>query len=119
MFMTKSWRNEADTVIDLKYASFGATAAPHGETLSDEQLSTSDGKYISPQKNIDASTCMFPEQTWFIRHMTHGMSPNCLEDFGKILLYSDGQATAETYEDFPRYLYYSETADALEKDNLQ
>ena len=28
-------------------------------------------KYISPDKKIDASTCMYPDTTWFIKDLHH------------------------------------------------
>lgn len=116
MFMTPSWRNESDNVIDVKYSSFGATVANHGEKLSADYISKADSKYISPTKNIDASTCLFPEQTWFIRHLTHSANAESLDEFILTLLYSEGQATVDTYEQYPRFLYYNENTKNLEID---
>ncbi len=115
MFMTDSWVNESDTVIDTKYASFGATAAPHGEKLSDEYLGKADAKYISPQKNIDASTCMFPEQTWFINHLSHSKTDVSLAVFITKLLRSENQATVDSFEEYPRWLSYDEGSGELLK----
>lgn len=116
MFMTPSWDNESDNTIDVKYSSFGATVAKHGETLPAEYIKKADAKYISPSGNIDASTCLFPEQTWFIRHYTHSVGGNDLDEMIMTLLYSDGQATVDTYEEYPRFLYYNEDTDHFEID---
>lgn len=54
--------------------SFGATCADYDKVLSEEYLSTvapENMKYISPDKKIDASTCMFPDTTWFVKDLHH------------------------------------------------
>lgn len=119
MFMTDSWVNESDTVIDTKYSSFGATCAPHGEKLGDDYLAGADVKYFSPGKNIDASTCMFPEQTWFLRHYTHSKWDASLDEFTAKLLYTPGQATVNTYSEYPQFLYYNEKTALFEIDTNQ
>ncbi|MCR4926033.1 MAG: hypothetical protein K5917_07070 [Clostridiales bacterium] len=53
-----------DNLIDVKYASAGATVAAYGEELSS-------GSQLSPDKRIDASTCLFPSNTWFIKGLGH------------------------------------------------
>lgn len=113
MFMTPSWHNESDMTIDLKHASFHATSAEHGKKLSAEEIKNTDSKYISPEENINASTCMFPEQTWFIRDFTHAQGCGEFNDFVKTLLYTDGQATVDTYSFYPRYLKYDEATNGI------
>lgn len=104
VFATHSWKNASDLVIDLKYASFGATAADYGTVLSDEQLKGVDEKYISPDKIVNASTCMFPEQTWFIYDYMHMKSKP--DDMFETLLCYDGQATVDTFPQYPRFVKY-------------
>lgn len=64
-----------DIVVDTKSASFGATTAGVFDTLPqdyiDKQVAAGNGKYISPDGKIDASTCLFPETTWFIKNKHH------------------------------------------------
>lgn len=64
-----------DIVVDTESASFGATTAGVFDTLPqdyiDAQIAAGNGKYISPDKKIDASTCIFPETTWFLKNKHH------------------------------------------------
>lgn len=65
----------ADQFVTVERSSFGATTSDIYSTLSDEyianRISEGKGKYISPDKQVDASTCMFPNQTWFIKGAEH------------------------------------------------
>lgn len=111
--LTESHEPMTDGTIDVKYSSFGATTAPYGETLSGEYLASADPAYVSPDKTIDASTCMFPEQTWFVRDMKHGGEPDSLYEMIFTLLNYDGQATVNTFARYPRFLKYIEMEDQL------
>ena len=101
--MTPSASNLGDGIIDVKYASFGATASEYGKTLEDIM---SDAKFISPDKTVDASTCLFPEQTWFVKNMKHGSDEDALNDMMKKFMRYDGQATVETFEEYPRFTIF-------------
>ena len=59
-------QNQTDVLIDTKYASAYATVADYGKTLDKTR-----GKYLSPDRVIDASTCALPNQTWFVRGVIH------------------------------------------------
>lgn len=66
----------SDQYATLTKASFGATTSPSiFETLSDEYIEQrhQEGKekYISPDKMVDASTCRFPDYTWFTKNISH------------------------------------------------
>ena len=65
----------ADQYVTVEKASFGATTTTIYDTFSDEYIAekakTGDDKYISPDKHIDASTCLFPDYTWFTKGITH------------------------------------------------
>jgi len=62
-----------DGIIDTAATSAGATCAPYGETLGPgyQQKIGCGHDHLSADGVIDASTCMFPEQTWFIKNMMH------------------------------------------------
>lgn len=63
--VTSAYNWQSDVLIDTKYASFGATVADFGKTIN------RNGKYVSEDKIIDASTCLFPDQTWFVKGVQH------------------------------------------------
>ena len=75
MPMCDSRNLAADSFVSVKNASLGATTSLNYNTLSEEYISSREalglGKYISPDKKIDASTCMFPDYTWFIKNIEH------------------------------------------------
>ncbi len=111
--LIRNWQCNSDDTIDTKNTSFGATVAPYGEKLSGEYLSKVNSEYISPEKNIDASTCLFPEQTWFIYNMKHTASADSLDEMMMMLLRSDEQPTVNTYKQYPRFLEFSNQNDTV------
>ncbi len=64
-----------DTLVGVTDASFGATAGGLFTNLSkdyiDKKTAEGLGDYISPDGKIDASTCKYPETTWFIKNKHH------------------------------------------------
>ena len=65
----------SDQIASVYSSSFGATTSLAYDTLSDEYIASrvaaGYGDYISPDLQVDASTCLFPEQTWFAKGATH------------------------------------------------
>lgn len=93
----------ADQYATLEKSSFGATTAPSiFETLSDEYIAkkAEEGKekYISPDKMVDASTCRFPDYTWFTKNISHSY----WHDFETTLLFNiitaDKQYTVNDFD---------------------
>lgn len=86
----------------LAYSSYGATTSDIYSTLSDEYIALREaegkGKYISPDKQVDASTCMFPDQTWFIKGDPHGDHSDVEFDIIYGVLSADLQLTVDEYE---------------------
>lgn len=105
-----------DYLIDVCYASGGATAAKLGETLPDDyvQVSHPEKNYISPDRQLDASTCMFPDKTWFIRDMGHVDYPMG-DATDMILTFADSeeQLTVSDLADYPQFMKYSYKTNAL------
>ena len=67
---------QSDTIIDVKYASGGATCSKYLQAFDDwtniYNQAVKDGhNHVSWDSKIDASTCMFPEQTWFYKNLQH------------------------------------------------
>ena len=65
----------SDQFASVGRSSFGATTGTIYTDLSDDYIASrvekGFGRYISPDKQIDASTCLFPNQTWFIKGSSH------------------------------------------------
>ena len=65
----------SDQFASVKRSSFGATTGTIYRDLSEKYIASrveaGFGKYISPDKQIDASTCLFPDNTWFIKGSSH------------------------------------------------
>ncbi|MBE6783982.1 MAG: hypothetical protein E7536_08220 [Ruminococcaceae bacterium] len=93
-----------DMLVETKYSSFGATTAAYGEKL-DLDFSSPNAKYYSKDRLIDASTCLFPEYTWFIRGINHAVTAAYLDLTDWAILY-DGQPTVFTDSDHPQFVYY-------------
>ena len=93
-------------VVDV---SFGATAANLGETLTDRYIASREelglGKYISPDKLIDASTCFLPDTTWFLGNCAHPYTPDWADDHMARFFQTDGM-TVDTFEDAPQFMVY-------------
>lgn len=65
----------SDQIASVHRASYGATTSTIYDTLSEDYINLQTeaglGRYISPDKQIDASTCLFPDYTWFYKGATH------------------------------------------------
>lgn len=107
----------SDQFASVKRSSFGATTSDVYSTLSDEYIAkrTAEGKgnYISPDKQIDASTCLYPEYTWFIKGSSHS-DWTCYEI--KIMFEVASADRQLTYNDYPysQFMFYNDKADSLE-----
>lgn len=66
--VTSKANNHIDGLIDTKRASGGAIVANYGKKLKGKNAK---GKYVSPDKVINAKTCVTPNSTWFIKDIQH------------------------------------------------
>ncbi len=100
-----------DGFVDLANASLGATVAMNGETLPADytQAELTDYSFISPDRVIDASTCLLPFNTWFIKDLAHGEKPNYYYEVINRILYED--LDVFTSETLPQYV--KNTGDAI------
>lgn len=98
-----------DQYVSVKNASFGATVSDVYGTLDEEYIAERVAlgyeNYISPDKQIDASTCLFPEYTWFIKGCSHGFYSTPERDLLLTTIDADRQLTVD---DFPytRFIIY-------------
>ncbi len=106
----------SDQFASVKRSSFGATTPTVYETLSDEYIAQREaegkGKYISPDKMIDASTCISPDTTWFIK----GSSHSNWTTYEVRILYEVASADRQlTVDDFPytQFMVYDTPSDTL------
>lgn len=109
-----SYEELSDQWVATKNSSFGATTAKINTVLSDEyikeRVNAGFGEYISVDKEIDASTCILPECTWFIKGLNHDDWQDCAEELAYTVCSSNGQFTVDSSEKYPRFMrYYEET----------
>lgn len=105
--LVTAYMETSDGTVDTKYASCGATCAPLGQTLGDgyKQAKLSDKNYLSPDGMVDASTCILPESTWFVKKMLHCKTHDGFTELYKWMNASDNQLTVFDNEKYPQYLY--------------
>ncbi|MBE6813699.1 MAG: alpha/beta hydrolase [Ruminococcaceae bacterium] len=108
MPLTSDNNRPADGTIALGDASFGATHSDSDMTLGEDYVQAVNcvcGKnHLSPDGQIDASTCAFADITWFGRDMMHTFSSTLLGKLIDLVTYSDEQITVHTYEDLPQFM---------------
>ena len=97
---------QSDILIATEDSSIGAVCAPYGEKLPLSHVqSVEDGHdHISADGLVDASTCTFPENTWFIRDLMHFDFPYENEAFLLWLFRSKEQPTIEMNEQYPQFM---------------
>lgn len=94
-------QSDADTSVYRQ--SFGATCADYNEVFTQEYLdsvSPEKMKYISADKKIDASTCLFPDTTWFVKDLHHNYFAPVEKPSVEIMRYD---MTVES-EKYPQYM---------------
>lgn len=106
----------SDGVIETKNSSLGATTAPYGDYFDETYLEGKDMKYISPDKTVDASSCLFPEKTWFVKGAQHYMDYLTRNNLYQALLFSDKEVTCDDGV-FDRFMAYDEATGSLKADS--
>lgn len=96
----------SDFLIDTKYMSIGATCAPLGETLGENYTQAVDcgHNHVSADMAIDASTCAFPEHTWFFSGMSHSVFPAGYVKFLNTYFLAENEMTVHTYAEYPQFM---------------
>ena len=71
----KSYDVVSDQFVSVTHSSFGAKTSKLHNTLTDDYIQSrveaGFADYISPDKKVDASTCAYPESTWFMKNVSH------------------------------------------------
>ena len=102
----ESQRNLTDMVVDTKYSSVGATCALIGEPFDETYTQAVDDGYdrLSCDGYIDASTCAFPDYTWFIKNLKHTQHPTSEYAFIDALFACETQPDVRTLPAYPQFL---------------
>lgn len=99
----------SDGFVAVTEASFGATASLNQQTLPADytQAKTDCGhNHMSAYRCIDASTCAFPENTWFIKNLWHGTKSDAYYTMINEIVYND--ITVNDWEKYPQFLVVPE-----------
>lgn len=107
----ESSHKQADGTIELATLSFGATAADMGKTLSkdylDEVKYSGAIDYVSNDLIVDASTCLFPDSTWFIKNSAHEDFASSINKLIYEIIRSKKQLTVWDREKYPQFMVYN------------
>ena len=108
---------ESDMLTSVYSASYKATCADYGTTLSAAYIADAEAKgaarYISPDKKIDASTCLLPDHTWFIRDVAHRSMPEGINPLLAAIVDYDGYMTVFDDGTYPQFVAYDSKTDSL------
>lgn len=109
---------EGDYLIETVSTSNGATVAHANEKLPTDyvQAVNDSHNHLSADRKIDASTCLFPDYTWFIKDMDHVGCPYESEyaELLKWLVTFDGQPTVYDNAKYPQFMQTDYTQMKLE-----
>lgn len=113
----------SDQIASVYRASFGATTSTVYDTLSEDyiaqRVAEGKGRYISPDKQIDASTCLFPDNTWFYKGATHSKWTSYEMKIMYDVATADRQLTIDDFE-YSQFIVYNnetDTASPMTEDN--
>lgn len=104
---------QSDTILETLSASAGANCCRSNTKFTDEYLATIDLKYISPDKQIDASTCLMPDHTWFIKNLSHMYMPEAADEVIAYLLDGKSYISAPECEEYPQFLLYDKGTELI------
>lgn len=106
--------SQGDFISETEDISFGATCAKMDEVLPESYIaSLADKRFVSPDKKVDASTCLYPEKTWFIKNCFHTDFPDCVNYLIGAIVDSKGQLTIFDDEKYPQYLEYDAETETI------
>ncbi len=105
--VAKSGEVHSDYLIDTEYMSLGAVCATFGKTFDNnyrQKKNTCGHNHLSPDGMIDASTCVFPEYTWFVKNNGHDSFEPGYCGFLEWAIRFDGQPTVHTNSKYPQFM---------------
>ena len=104
-----------DGLVSLPVTSLGATCTTYGERFADDykQQKYTEYNFMSPEWNIDASTCAFPFTTWFVKGLSHTKNTGAYNAFSNRIIYEDLNVFSDPTR--PQYLIMTgEDANTIE-----
>ena len=104
-----------DGLVSLPVTSSGATCVTYGTKFADDykQQKYPEYNFMSPEWNIDASTCAFPFRTWFVKGLSHTANSSAYNDFSNRIIYEDLDVFSDPSR--PQYLIMTgEDANTIE-----
>lgn len=107
--------SNTDLLIDVKYASGGAVSAELDSVLPDDYVQAVDDghDHISKDRMIDASSCMFPEYTFFIKNQAH-VDYNVGDSTDFILYLADSEKQLTVFDaEYSQFMYYNANKNTL------
>jgi hypothetical protein len=106
--LTSDNNRMSDGTILTAAESFGATCAEVdgtlGEGYTQAKVCACGKNHVSADNQIDASTCAFPDITWFAKYLRHSEEAKYFATLIDLIIYNDGQMTVWDYEEYPQYL---------------
>ena len=102
-------KNLTDMIVDTKYSSLGATCADIDKPFDESYVQAVDNghDHLSCDGYIDASTCVFPEYTWFLKNERHTIHPESQLRFLDALFASETQPTVWDMPEYPQFLVFN------------
>lgn len=103
----------SDGFVAVTEASFGATASLNEQKLPADYTQAIDcgHNHMSTDWCIDASTCAFPETTWFIKNLWHGTKSDAYYKMIGDIVYND--ITVSDWAEYPQFLTVPEDNDNI------
>ncbi|MDD6011634.1 MAG: hypothetical protein PUC33_02185 [Oscillospiraceae bacterium] len=114
MPICESYDAVGDQFVSVNRASYGATSSTIYDTLSKEYIASKDPAYISPDKQIDASTCLLPENVWFVKNSSHSKYSTPETKILYEIVEADRQLTVDDF-DVGRFSVYDYDTNTLSK----
>lgn len=106
---------QSDMMAETYRTSFGSTSPEFGKTFTESYLASkteAEKKFISPDLKVDASTCLFPEKTWFIKNSAHSKFPDSVDALMDAFLCND-DFTVFSSEAYPQYMELAADEDKI------
>ena len=107
----------SDMLTSVYSASLGATCSEVEETLPTDYIMAQSRrglyKYISKDKQIDASTGILPDHTWYIKNLAHRTMPDGVNILFERIFNYDGYMTVFDDPEMTQYLCYDASEDTV------